>query len=278
MGLLELQDDAGIIEINGSRSSQPRRISAFRTKTQPMPTPQPGDNDALKDDSDLTWSAADESRTIVQMRNVLARLGSGDPSARDEVIAIANERLTQLSRRIFRGEFASLGNAEVTTDVWHEAFFKLRNALDDVTPTTPREFFGLAARNIRWTLLDMVRKAQGRRAKRGAESGGPSGSAGKKAGRPKMILDGAPGDGMLGQVAAESGDDPVDLAVWGEFHEAVNNLPERLREIFDLHFYHGLTQQEVADAMGVNVRTIKRHWLQARLELVKAMEGRMPDP
>ena len=232
--------------------------------------PKPRQSSA--DDTGSTSFADDDESTTIQMQSALDRLNAGDRSAKDDVIAVANDRLTKLSRAIFRGEFGSLGDTEGTVDVWHEAFFKLHKALDEIFPATPREFFGLAARNIRWTLLDMVRKAQGRKPKEDAGD-----SAAKPPRRPKTFLDGGAGDGILGQVADGDSIDPVDLVAWTEFHEAVQGLTKKYREVFDLVYYQGLTQQKVADTIGINVRTVKRYWLSAKLELVRKLDGRMPN-
>jgi DNA-directed RNA polymerase specialized sigma24 family protein len=35
----------------------------------------------------------------------------------------------------------------------------------------------------------------------------------------------------------------------------------------DLHFYQGLTKGEVAELLGVDVRTVQRHWNAALLRL-----------
>jgi RNA polymerase sigma-70 factor (ECF subfamily) len=62
-------------------------------------------------------------------------------------------------------------------------------------------------------------------------------------------------------------DEPEDLAQWTQFHTLVESLPEDEREVFNLLFYEALTQEEAAQLLGVNVRTIKRRWQSARLKL-----------
>ena len=154
-------------------------------------------------------------------------------------------------------------------DVLQEAWIRAYRAFDSFDPGRGpfRPWLFQVAKHA---LLDMVRKAQGRRPKKG------EGDSVTKPRRPKIFLDGATGDGFLGQVAGDDSTDPVDLAAWTEFHETVQNLSEKYREVFDLVYYQGLTQQEVADTIGVNVRTVKRYWLSARLELVRKLGGRMP--
>ena len=59
--------------------------------------------------------------------------------------------------------------------------------------------------------------------------------------------------------------------------EQVAALPEEEREVFDLLWYQGLPQAEAADLLHVNVRTIKRRWLSARMKLQDALQGEMPE-
>jgi RNA polymerase sigma factor (sigma-70 family) len=67
--------------------------------------------------------------------------------------------------------------------------------------------------------------------------------------------------------------DPLNLADWTEFHEQVDRLPPGAREVFDLLWYGGLAPAEVAVELGVSVRTVKRHWREARLLLSDRLGG-----
>jgi RNA polymerase sigma factor (sigma-70 family) len=44
------------------------------------------------------------------------------------------------------------------------------------------------------------------------------------------------------------------------FHAAVEQLPDAEREVVELTFYHGLTQPEIAELLGVDERTVRRRW------------------
>jgi RNA polymerase sigma factor (sigma-70 family) len=44
-------------------------------------------------------------------------------------------------------------------------------------------------------------------------------------------------------------------------------LPEEERSVFDLLYYHDLSQAEAAELLGVSVPTIKRRWAAARMRL-----------
>ena len=52
---------------------------------------------------------------------------------------------------------------------------------------------------------------------------------------------------------------------WGEFHELVEQLPERQREVFELLWYHELNQEEAAEVLGISSRQVKRIWRDAKL-------------
>jgi RNA polymerase sigma factor (sigma-70 family) len=54
-----------------------------------------------------------------------------------------------------------------------------------------------------------------------------------------------------------------DFALWVRFHALVDNLPVEEREVVGLIFYHGWTQQQVAELFQVSVRTIRRRWISA---------------
>jgi RNA polymerase sigma factor (sigma-70 family) len=57
----------------------------------------------------------------------------------------------------------------------------------------------------------------------------------------------------------------------------VEALPDKEREIFDLLWYQGLSQSEAADALEVDLRTIKRRWRSARIMIYEALDGQSPE-
>jgi DNA-directed RNA polymerase specialized sigma24 family protein len=56
----------------------------------------------------------------------------------------------------------------------------------------------------------------------------------------------------------------------------VEGLPEDERAVFDLLWYHGLTEAETATALGESIPAIKRHWLRARLHLQERLARGIP--
>jgi RNA polymerase sigma-70 factor (ECF subfamily) len=184
----------------------------------------------------------------------LGRLRSGDHTAREELLARTCDRLVAVTRKIKR-DFAQVGRWEQTEDVFQNASLRLCRAMAHVEIKDSRHFFRLAAAQIRRELLDLVRHWHG-----------PEGP-----GRHHMTQLASPrgeesnGISLLDQKAESS--DAQDLLEWCEFHQQVERLPEECREVFDLLYYHGLSQEEAATALGVSSRTIKRRWRDARLAL-----------
>ncbi|MEO2090678.1 MAG: ECF-type sigma factor, partial [Gemmataceae bacterium] len=136
----------------------------------------------------------------------------GDVTARNEVIAHACDRLRTLTRRMLRG-FKRVRRWTETDDVLQNSLLRLHRALADVRPETPRQFYALAAQQIRRELLDLARQQYG----------------------PEGI--GAHHDtdsGVAAQKKVAPADEPHDLDGWTRFHEQVERLTDEPREVFDL--------------------------------------------
>jgi RNA polymerase sigma factor (sigma-70 family) len=48
-------------------------------------------------------------------------------------------------------------------------------------------------------------------------------------------------------------------------------LDERLAKVAEWRFFAGLEEQEIAEALGVNVRTVRRDWRKARAFILSEM-------
>jgi RNA polymerase sigma-70 factor (ECF subfamily) len=85
----------------------------------------------------------------------------------------------------------------------------------------------------------------------------------------------APGTGPADE-PADTANDGKRLAAWTAFHEQMDLLPAQEREVFELHWYQGLTHGDAAEVLGVSLDTIKRRWQSARLLLYQALDGELP--
>ena len=218
-----------------------------------------------------------ENSTTLVLQAALDRLRAGDLSARDELIAHSCNQFLLLTRKMLN-RYPRLRNWEESGDVAQNALLRMRRALEQVQPTNCREFFGLATVQISRELLDLTRHYYGRKKANGVDGGPNDGPPGRVAGARAHAMQ---GDGESGDFCRDpmddEADDPLKLAAWREFHEAVQKLPANEREVFELLWYQGLTQEEAADLLGCDRSTVKRRWRGARTSLHGALRGWLPD-
>lgn len=189
-----------------------------------------------------------------EIQGLIDLVNSGDTNARERLLEHAGQRLLKLTRAMLSG-YPSLRRWEATDDVFVNAMMRLHRALETVQPSSVRHFFNLAGTQIRRELLDLKKHYYG-----------PEG-LGKNHHTDHQASDEA--GGSLNRTASE----PEDISEWGDFHEQVENLPEELREVFNLLYYDGITQQEAVDVLGVSLSTVKRRWQEARVQLHDRLGG-----
>ena len=136
-----------------------------------------------------------------------------------------------------------------------DSLLRLLRALRAVTPQTTRDFFNLAAEQIRRQLLDLAR-----RHRRGQTV--PLAVSEESSGEGAGPADPAPPQG--------------ELERWEQFHAAVADLPPEQREVIGLTFYHGWNQAQIAELFQVDERTIRRRWQAACLALNETLRGQLP--
>jgi RNA polymerase sigma factor (sigma-70 family) len=209
---------------------------------------------------DRTLSRADQ--TII-IQGWIERLRDGDNLARAALLDCACERLTLMVRKMLKG-YPGVARWEQTDDVLQNALLRLDRALKAVSPPTSRDFFRLAAAQIRRELIDLARRYSGHEGLGAHHStcAGPEQSGGSPAGKSE------PSDSTY---------EPGRLACWTEFHRRIESMPEDDREVFDLLWYQGLTQAEAAAVLGIAERTISRKWISARLKLNDLLGGDLPE-
>ena len=143
------------------------------------------------------------------------------------------------------------------------ALIRLHRSLKEVRPDSKRAFFGLAATQMRRTLIDLARHYYG--------TYGLGKNYNSVAGRPDESI-GSP----LENAASKKRSKPDDLERWTAFHEAIDSLPDEEREVMSLVWYGGMLQKEVATTLEVSERTVIRRMNKARLLLNELLENRKP--
>jgi RNA polymerase sigma factor (sigma-70 family) len=193
-----------------------------------------------------------DGQTTSDLVNLIERLGQGDDDARRLLLERAHQRLVRIAATIFRADFPALHQRHELESVVSEAWLRLDSSLEAVQPHTVDEFFGLVIVKIRQVLLDMARRQQ--RADRGGRFPAPE------------------RDGRDARGTFEPGDtthEPGRLALLAEFHQKVTSLLGDERRVFELLYYGGLTQAEIARVIGLHPRKVCRLWFSATQHLAE---------
>jgi RNA polymerase sigma factor (sigma-70 family) len=191
----------------------------------------------------------------VQLNHWVQHWQAGDTAAVDDLLRAVVHKLDHLARKMFRG-FPALRSWYDTADIVQGSSLRLINSLRTLQPGSTRDFFNLAAANIRRELLDLARHFRG---------------------KGTQPLDTQHSHAEPLQVEAPS-EAVHELELWCGFHEAIETLPPEEREVVSLMFYHGWTQAQIAELLECDVRTVRRRWQTACRKLTRQLGGKLPAP
>jgi RNA polymerase sigma factor (TIGR02999 family) len=176
--------------------------------------------------------------------DMLAELRRAEPAALNALVPQLYEEL----RRIAHGQLARRdGHGTLqTTGLVHEAYLKLVDQ-SRAQWQDRAHFLAVASLAMRHVLADRAKAHMA--LKRGGE-------------RRRITLD----------EQAIAVEDQADALL--QLHEALNELARlepRLAQVVECRFFGGLTEEEIAAALGVTVRTVQRDWTKARVLLRRAL-------
>ena len=129
-----------------------------------------------------------------------------------------------------------IGDTFETTEILHNAYFKItagRNRFSD------DHFKSVVTLAIRQVIIDYARKKLAR--KRGG-------------GEALEALD------AFEAVLPEFSETPEEILFMAQLMEDLKSTNPRWLRVLDARFFAGMTEDETADMLGVNVRTIRRDW------------------
>ena len=179
---------------------------------------------------------------------LLHEAADGDRAAYDRLFTVAYDELRRVAELQLRGR-GSVSAAELVS----ELYLKLGDQV--VGGGAPAwqgraHFYAVATRAVRQLLVDLARRQQA--AKRGGAAAVHTTLSGKD------VPDGTALEDVLA----------VDAAL--------ADLDERQRRVVEYRFFGGLTDAEIAEALGISARTVHREWARARARLYRAMYGDAP--
>jgi RNA polymerase sigma factor (TIGR02999 family) len=171
----------------------------------------------------------------------LRRAAGGDTGAFDAAFALVYDELRVLARSQLRREV--VGHTLETGALVHEAYLRLSDgapgAFDDRS-----HFLAIASTAMRRILVDHARRTHA--AKRGGTA---------------IPL---PLDALASEHAIALDDQETSLVDLDVALDELATLDARQAKIVEYRFFGGLTEDEVAAALGIGLRTVKRDWAKAR--------------
>src|SRR6202795_626430 len=165
---------------------------------------------------------------------------SGQPQALDRLTPLVYDELRRLARNYMRGERGS--HTLQATAVVHAAFLRLIQA--NVALQDRGHFFALASRLMRRVLVDHAKSRS--RIKRNA--------------------------GLRDLVAEDAGEAPppadFDVVALDDALEGLQQMEPRLAQVIELHYFGGMTYDQIAAAVGTSAATVHRDIRLARAWLL----------
>jgi RNA polymerase sigma factor (TIGR02999 family) len=174
---------------------------------------------------------------------------SGDKQALAELVPLVYRQLRRLAAAYIRRERTD--HTLQATALVHETYLQLVDQTR-VSSASRAQFFGIAANLMRQILVNHARRRR----------------AAKRGGGNKVELH---------DTAAVVSQPAVDLIALDEALEELAQLNPRQSRVVELRFFGGLTEEEIAEVLGVSMMSVKRDWRIAKAQLHHQLGRGHPD-
>mgnify|MGYP000229838482 CR=1 FL=1 len=162
----------------------------------------------------------------------------------EALLKIVYDELRQQAHRYLRKERA--GHTLQTTALVHEAYLKILGQ-NNVSWKNRAHFFSIAARLMRQILVDHARQHK----------------AEKRGGAAQRF--------SLEEMDFEPARSAADLLELDAALNKLETIDERKCRVVDMRFFGGMKEAEIAEALGVNEKTVRRDWQFAKLWLYREL-------
>lgn len=168
---------------------------------------------------------------------LLHQLSAGNREAEADLVPQIYGELRRLAACYMRRERQN--HTLQPTALVHEAYERLIQQ-PQISWQSRAHFYASASQLMRHILVDYARKRQ----------------AEKRGGVQKQVT--------LDETVLTATDNTVDMLVLHEALERLGSFDERQERIVELHFFGGLSFEEIAMVLNISERTAKRDWSMAR--------------
>lgn len=179
-----------------------------------------------------------------EVTRILREWSGGDPEAPSRLMPFVYDELRRLARAYLARERG--GHTLQPTALVNEAYLRLVDQTR-VSWRNRAHFYGIAASMMRRVLIDHARA-----------------HAAEKRGGTAVRL-------SLEDVQVPLEDRAAGLVALDEALERLAAMDERKCKVVEMRFFGGLTDEEIAEVLGVTTRTVLRDWKKARLWLYREL-------
>jgi RNA polymerase sigma factor (TIGR02999 family) len=180
---------------------------------------------------------------------LLTEWRSGHPQALERLTPLVYDELRRLARTYMRAERGS--HTLQATAVVHEAFIRLIHA--NVALQDRGHFFAVASRLMRRVLVDHAKSRSRMKRNAGAQD-------------------------LIAAADTNNASGPLqfDVIALDDAIEGLQRMEPRLARAIELHYFGGLTHEQIAAAVGSSVATVQRDIRLARAWLLNEIGGTWP--
>jgi len=180
------------------------------------------------------------------LTELIHRAQRGDAAAADSLFGATYADLHKLARTRLRA--GGRNTFLDTSSLVHESYLRFagagRLAIEDRV-----HFMRWAGRVMRSVIVDFARKRQADR---------------RGGGAARLTLTTA--------IASEIRSGEMEILRVHEALESIATLDPRMAQVVEMRYFAGMTEPEIAEALGVTDRTVRRDWEKARLLLREALQ------
>lgn len=184
--------------------------------------------------------------TSEDLTRLLSSWQAGDEKALDVLLPLVYDELRAIARAQLRRE--GPGHTLEATSLVNEAYLRIAG-LNDMSWTDRRHFFAMSSRVMRRLLIDHARER----------------AAQKRGGRRHSVT--------LEEVAVVVDGPNTELLALDEALTELEQRDPRAAKVVEMRFFVGLGVEEIAEALGLSIRSIKRDWALAKAFLHRQLKA-----
>ncbi len=176
---------------------------------------------------------------------LLLAWGDGDQQALDQLMPFVYDELRRLAKGYMRHQRSD--HTLQATALVNEAYLRLIDS-SRVRWQNRTHFFAISAQLMRRVLVDFARAK----------------NAEKRGGREQQV--------SFDEALPASFEKESELLALDEALKELAALDERQSRIVEMRYFGGMTEEEIAEALGISTRTVRRDWTVARAWLFRELK------